>query len=103
MNHFSHERIREICNYLDVDCYGKNCNFLQEDDDNGLLFYSRDLCHNITFRELLEWYIPRLGNFDLDIHEDIASAKENQLETFMELIEIYSYYKMIYMLQQIMK
>ena len=38
------DKIKEICSYLDVEVYGKQCNFLEDDDT----FYSRDYCHNIS-------------------------------------------------------
>lgn len=48
------DRIKEICNELDCDIFWKNCNYLQEDDDNTIpCFYNRDLGKNISFRELL--------------------------------------------------
>ena len=58
------EKIKEICNELDTDIYWKGCNFLEnEEDDDIPTFYSRDECHSISFRELLRWYLPRLGSW----------------------------------------
>lgn len=58
------KRIMEICHELDVDIYWKDCNFLEnEENDEIPTFYSRDECHSISFRELLLWYIPRLGRW----------------------------------------
>ena len=46
------KRIKEICEELDVDIYWKDCNFLEnEQDDDIPTFYSRDECHSISFRE----------------------------------------------------
>lgn len=83
------ERIKEICGILDGDIYWKDCNFLSDlDDDNGIpTFYNRDLCKTISFRELLLWYLPQLGECDIE------EVKENHYNLFMELIDIYAYYK----------
>lgn len=108
------KRIKEICDILDVDIYWKNCNFLEnEEDDDIPTFYSRDECHSITFRELLKWYLPRLGSWqdepdcnDCDhvkcknftkieeceeriLDKDI---KERHYSLFLELVDIYAYY-----------
>ena len=108
------ERIKEICDILDADIYWKDCNFLEnEDDDEVPTFYSRDECHSISFRELLLWYLPRLGNWqdepccddcdhkDCDnfIHMDNCKdmvldkeIKKKHYELFLELVDIYAYY-----------
>ena len=108
------ERIKEICDILDADIYWKDCNFLEnEDDDEIPTFYSRDECHSISFRELLLWYLPRLGSWqdepdcndcnhkDCDnfIHiencEDMIldqKIKKKHYELFLELVDIYAYY-----------
>lgn len=108
------ERIREICGELDADIYWKDCNFLEnEDDDEIPTFYSRDDCHSISFRELLRWYLPRLGSWqdepncdDCDhkacsnyMHvencEDMVTdekIKERHYSLFLELVDIYAYY-----------
>lgn len=58
------KRIKEICNELDVDIYWKNCNFLENEEDDSIpTFYNRDECRSISFRELLVWYLPVLGNW----------------------------------------
>lgn len=58
------KRIKEICGKLDADIYWKGCNFLEnENDDEIPTFYSRDDCRSISFRELLLWYLPRLGSW----------------------------------------
>ena len=107
-------RIKEICGELDGDIYWKNCNFLEnEDDDNIPTFYSRDYCYSISFRELLKWYIPRLGSWqdepicdDCDknacsnfIHTENCKEmitdkmiKERHYNLFLELVDIYAYY-----------
>ena len=108
------ERIKEICNILDADIYWKDCNFLEnEDDDEVPTFYSRDECHSISFRELLLWYLPRLGSCqdepccdDCD-HKDCDNfmhmdnckdmvldekIKKRHYELFLELVDIYAYY-----------
>ena len=103
------ERISEIINELDGSCYGKGCNYLvdgQVGKDNMPCFYSRDYCYNISFEDLIKWYIPRLGNFDEDYwDEERAPTKEEleqhnkwaeeQLNLFMELINIYSVYRIL--------
>ena len=93
----STKHIDEICSELDVDCYGKQCNFTEE-TEQGLQFYSRDYCYNISFRDLIEWYIPKLGYFDgLDENDYKAQQEccEKQLKLFMELIDIYAVYRVI--------
>ena len=108
------ERIKEICDILDADIYWKDCNFLEnEDDDEIPTFYSRDECHSISFRELLLWYLPRLGSWqdepdcndcnhkDCDnfMHMDNCKdmvldekIKKRHYELFLELVDIYAYY-----------
>ena len=108
------ERIKEICGILDADIYWKDCNFLEnEDSDEVPTFYSRDKCHSISFRELLLWYLPRLGNWqdepdcsdcnrkDCDGFKHMENCKEMVLdekikkkhyELFLELVDIYAYY-----------
>lgn len=107
-------RIKEICGELDADIYWKDCNFLEnEEDDDIPTFYSRDECHSISFRELLLWYLPRLGNWqdEPDCKECLRQECENfaniekcenmvtDRETkkrhyllFLELVDIYAYY-----------
>ena len=108
------ERIKEICDILDADIYWKDCNFLEnEDDDEVPTFYSRDECHSISFRELLLWYLPRLGSWqdepdcndcnhkDCDDFMHMENCKDMVLdekikkrhyELFLELVDIYAYY-----------
>ncbi len=108
------KRIKEICEILDVDIYWGNCNFLEnEDDDNIPTFYSRDECRSILFRELLRWYLPKLGSWqdepdcnDCDCKkcnnftkmeeckEKVIDKKikENHYSLFLELVDIYAYY-----------
>ncbi len=108
------KRIREICGELDADIYWKDCNFLEnEEDDEIPTFYNREECHSISFRELLLWYLPRLGQWqdepncnecnhkDCDnfIHmEDCESmvmdknVKQRHYSLYLELIDIYAYY-----------
>ena len=108
------ERIKEICDILDADIYWKDCNFLEnEDDDEVPTFYSRDECHSISFRELLLWYLPRLGSWQdepccddcdhkdcdnfmhMDNCKDMVLDKEikkKHYELFLELVDIYAYY-----------
>ena len=108
------ERIKEICDILDADIYWKDCNFLEnEGDDEVPIFYSRDECHSISFKELLLWYLPRLGSWqdepccdDCD-HKDCDNfmhmdnckdmildkeIKKKHYELFLELVDIYAYY-----------
>jgi len=104
------ERLKEILDYLDCDIYWKNCNFIQDySESEEIVFYSRDLCRNITFRELLLWYLPRLGRYqdepncdecDNDYkcteceegkNAEIVQKKHHEL--FLELIDIYSIHK----------
>lgn len=108
------KRIREICGELDTYIYWKDCNFLEnEDDDEIPTFYSRDDCHSISFRELLRWYLPRLGNWqdepnchecnhkkckdftEMDNCKDFVldeKIKERHYSLFLELVDIYAYY-----------
>lgn len=91
------ERIKEICGILDGDIYWKDCNFLSDlDDDNGIpTFYNRDLCKTISFRELLLWYLPQLGECDIEECESYTErekVKEIHCNLFMELVDIYAYY-----------
>lgn len=97
------ERLKEIVGFLDSNAYGKNCNFLDEDvleDDGTVQFYSRDYCHNISFKELLKWYLSRLYYNDYldgldeekekwDVKAKFAEEAEN---LFMELVDIYVFY-----------
>jgi hypothetical protein len=100
------ERIKEILGELDCDIYWKDCNFPTE--VNGeLMFYSRDDCKNISFKDLLKWYIPRLGDFqgDLDCEDCNEECKDceypsisagvwsKHLDLFLELIDYYSLYR----------
>lgn len=88
------DRIREICGHLDVDCYGKDCNFIQDEDE--LIFYSRDFCHEITFRELLKWYLPNYHYSDIE-EDDAGWNKciEAKTDMMLELIDLYAQYKMV--------
>ena len=103
------KRIKEICEKLDGDIYEKGCNFLEnEDDDEIPTFYSRDDCHSISFRELLLWYLPRLGSWqdepdynDCNDFRHIENCrkmvldeqiKKRHYELFLELVDIYAYY-----------
>lgn len=107
-------RIKEICGTLDADIYWKDCNFIEnEDDDDIPTFYNRDICHSISFRELLKWYLPRLGDWQdehncndcdhekcknftqIDKCEDMEidkQIKEGHYSLFLELVDIYAYY-----------
>lgn len=97
------ERLKEIVEILDCNVYLKNCNFLDEDilENEGVVqFYSRDYCRNISFRELLQWYLSRLYYNDyLDDmeeseekwNEDVKYAIEQE-KLFMELVDIYVFY-----------
>lgn len=107
-------KIEEICGELDADIYWKNCNFLEnEDDDEIPTFYSRDDCCSISFRELLLWYLPRLGEWQDEPNCDNCDQKDcnNFMHTenckdmvldrkikqkhyalFLELVDIYAYY-----------
>ena len=108
------KRIKEICNELDVDIYWKNCNFLENEEDDSIpTFYNRDECRSISFRELLVWYLPVLGNWQdepncdecnqesCNSFTDVKNCKELQLDRevknrhyslFLELVDIYAYY-----------
>lgn len=108
------KRIKEICGKLDADIYWKGCNFLEnEDDDEIPTFYSRDDCRSISFRELLLWYLPRLGSWqdepncndcDGEVCDDFMhienckemildeKVKKRHYELFLELVDIYAYY-----------
>lgn len=108
------KRIMEICEELDADIYWKDCNFLEnEEDDEVPTFYSRDECHSISFRELLLWYLPRLGEWqdepccdDCD-HKKCKNftnmdnckqfvldgqVKDKHYSLFLELVDVYAYY-----------
>jgi hypothetical protein len=109
------ERLKQILEELDADIYWKCCNFLQDDPDEEfeIEFYSRDLCHNISFKELLLWYLPRLGDWqdepDCDDCDKVKCSnfrhcencdeltmdkqvKERHYNLFLELVDIYTYY-----------
>lgn len=108
------ERIKEICEELDADIYWKSCNFLENKEDDDIpTFYNRDECHSISFRELLRWYLPRLGDWQdepncSDCEHDKCKnftkieeceemvvdkkIKESHYSLFLELIDIYAYY-----------
>lgn len=102
------DRIKEILGELDADVYWKNCNFPTE--VNGeLMFYSRDMCKNISFKELLKWYMPLLGEFQdqdddkcIDCNKSCneceysalsSSVLNRHCELFFELIDYYSLYR----------
>lgn len=115
------KRIKEICENLDADIYGKCCNFIENDLENDEdltelpTFYSRDFCKSITFKELLRWYLPRIGSWidepicyeheceyeckkcdnfkhmeDCEEYVLDKKVKEQHYDMFIELIEIYS-------------
>lgn len=108
------ERIKEICEILDADIYWKGCNFLEnEEDDDIPTFYSRDVCNSISFRELLRWYLPRLGSWQDEPncqdcnHKKCKNftqmgkckemvtdekVKDRHYSLFLELVDIYAYY-----------
>jgi hypothetical protein len=102
------DRLKEVVSYLDCDIYWKQCNFLDESNlENGKVeFYSRDECKNISFKELLLWYLPRLGLWQdapdcSECNEDCLKCveanadrkvKEKHYELFLELIDIYVFY-----------
>lgn len=108
------ERIKEICEILDANIYWKGCNFLENEEDEDIpTFYSRDECRSISFRELLRWYLPRLGSWqdepncnDCDhkkckdftkmdeCNEIVADekVKERHFSLFLDLVDIYAYY-----------
>lgn len=108
------ERIREICGELDADIYWKDCNFLNNDDDEEIpTFYNRDIGHTISFREVLMWYLPGLGSWQdepncddcdhkacsnythIENCEDMVTdgkVKERHYSLFLELVDIYAYY-----------
>jgi len=91
----NYDRIREICEYLDVEIYGKDCNFIDED---SVTFYSRDYCHSISFEELIKWYIKRIDIIDVDEDCDaniVVDKVDKNIEYLMELIKIYSIYNVI--------
>lgn len=89
-------RINEICNNLDVDTYGKGCNFINA-DDGIITFYSRDYCRNISFNELIRWYLGRIDLIDEeDLESDvIPSYLNHRYDLFMELIDFYSNYRIL--------
>ena len=106
------------CGKLDADIYWKDCNFLENDeyllDTTDMVYsYSRDKCHSMSFRELLLWYLPRLGSWqdepccDDCVHKDCDNfmhmdnckdmvldkeIKKKHYELFLELVDIYAYY-----------
>lgn len=108
------KRIKEICGELDADIYWKDCNFLENEEDEDVpTFYSRDESHSISFRELLRWYLPRLGSWqdEPDCKECLHQECDNFIHTekcekmiidretkkrhytlFLELVDIYAYY-----------
>lgn|ERR1035437_371956 len=93
----NYKRIKEICGYLDAEVYGKGCNFLNEDEDE-ISFYSRDYCHDISFEDLIEWYIKRISYTDSEIDEDTNTsfdAIDKNVNLLMELIKIYSIYNVV--------
>ena len=85
------DKIKEICSYLDVEVYGKQCNFL-DDYDN---FYSRDYCYNINFRELIKWYIERINYTEEEAGVCERGVVNTNIEYLMELIDIYSVYRIM--------
>lgn len=107
-------RIKEICGELDSDIYWKDCNFIENDEDDEIpTFYSRDECRSISFRELLLWYLPRLGSWQDEPdcrecdHKDCSNfvhtencgimvidkeTKKRHYNLFLELVDIYAYY-----------
>ena len=113
------ERLKEILGILDADIYWKDCNFIEDTETEDMpTFYSRDYCRSMTFKELLIWYLPRLGSWqdepkcdeyecrygckkcndflDMDQCEDHVlgmKIKERHYELFMELVDIYAFYK----------
>lgn len=113
------ERLKEILGILDADIYWKDCNFIEDTETKDMpTFYSRDYCRSITFKELLIWYLPRLGSWqdepkcdeyecrygckkcndflNMDQCEDHVldmKIKESHYELFMELVDIYAFYK----------
>jgi len=108
------KRIKDICGELDADIYWKDCNFLENEEDNEMpTFYNRDECHSISFRELLLWYLPKLGQWqdepncndcdhkacddfmDMDNCKEMVldeKIKKRHYELFLELVDIYAYY-----------
>ena len=70
--------------------YGKDCNYLDPHEDK-LIFYSRDYCHNISFEELLKWYIKRIDCVDADEgDEDYLRRIDNNLNNLIEFIKVCS-------------
>lgn len=90
-------KIKELCGRLDADIYGKNCNFIADDADAEIEFYSRDYCRNITFKELIKWYIERINcnQYDENYQDDYLQDFERNIEILIELIEAYSIEKTI--------
>ena len=107
------KRIMEICSELDADIYWKECNFLENKDDDEIpAFHNRDM-GTISFRDLLLSYLPRLGEWENEpdcdrcngkacnnfVHigkcEDMVAdrkIKNKHYELFLELVDIYAYY-----------
>lgn len=113
------KRLKEILEELDGDIYWKSCNYINDIDEFEIpSFYSRDMCKNITFEELLLWYLSRLGQWqdkpvcfenecefncekcnhlrnmdNCEIFRLDQKVKQRHFDLFMELINIYTYYK----------
>lgn len=93
MNVKDMDRIKEICTKLDAKAYGKECNFLTDDME----FYSRDYCRNISFRELIKWYLSNIDLIDEDYetNEEVQNEINNRQELLLKLIDIYSVHKVL--------
>lgn len=93
------DRIDEICGYLDCDIWGKRCNFIQyRGGGDCLLFYNRDFCKEITFKELIKWYLPRYSSLDdeeEDDYEIFYKRLNEKTDMLMELIDFYFLYRTV--------
>lgn len=89
------ERVKYVCGNLDIDLYGKGCNYPAY-EDGKLIFYSRDYCYNISFGDLIKWYLGYINLIDEDDYasrEEINLCLERRYDLLIELIEIYTFYK----------
>lgn len=92
------KRIKEICEYLDAEVYGKGCNYINDENDYDIEFYSRDYCCNISFEKLIRWYLQRINCYDEDDYntlEEAQKASDYRYDLFIELINIYANYRVL--------
>lgn len=54
---------------LDVLVYDKQCNFLQNEDKDNLIFYNRDYGEEISMSEVFDWYYNQYSPVSVDLIE----------------------------------